>query len=82
MTATQAAPDDCELGIIKEMFYRLHNLEDFLHVEDVHMFLINALNKVLSSARTAKSPGILCIQEFSVEALNRFMKAEEHQTVS
>jgi len=82
MTATRAALDDRELSIMKEMFHRLHNLEDFPDVADVHMFLINALDKVLSSARTTKSCGILSIQEFSAEALNCFVEAEEHLTVS
>lgn len=80
--ATHVELYDAELQMLKKMFHKLHNLDDFPDVADARMFLIHALDKTAASARTAKPSGILAIQDYSIGALSRFVEAAEHSTSS
>ncbi|TIA61013.1 hypothetical protein D6C76_10223 [Aureobasidium pullulans] len=83
LTITEVGFDDGELKTLKDIFYHLHNSEDFPEaVNDAWTFLVDALDHTLSLARTVETSNILSIQNFSAEALNEFLKAAERQTTS
>jgi hypothetical protein len=74
---------EAEMERHKQLYYKLHNLEDYTEIlPECRQLLMSLLSSTLSEALAEPSNGILTVQGFSLDHLDRFLKAKDAEVTN
>jgi hypothetical protein len=69
---------DEELKTLKQLYFKLHNLEHYPEIlPECRQLLLSLLSSTITDALKDSNSGILSVQEFSHDGLNHFLKAKD-----
>jgi hypothetical protein len=69
---------DMEMEAHKQLYYKLHNLENHAEIlPECRQLLLSLMSSTLNDALEEPNSGILSIQEFTVDRLNQFLKSKD-----
>ncbi|KAL8971415.1 MAG: hypothetical protein Q9183_001062 [Haloplaca sp. 2 TL-2023] len=72
------APADEEMERYKQLYFKLHNLEQYADIlPECRQLLLTMLSSTLNNAFNAPDNGILRVRKFSRDNLNTFLKAKD-----
>ena len=70
-----------ELRIYRDLYFKLHNLEQFTEIlPRSRDLLISLFAKTLADAHTQSEPGILSVEQYSREGLISFLQTDSEKT--